>query len=316
MTSGSETLREEEVAPANVLSVATANAGLPTACARDAEDLPELVIEPRQGWHFINWRELWRYRELLLLLLWRDVKVRYKQTVLGAAWAILQPLTTMVVFTLFLGRVAAQGNSPVPYALFVLAGLLPWMFFSNAMAAAAQSVVGNQNLVTKVYFPRVIIPMAAAGAGLVDFLIGLVLFAVLLTGYLFYGQAPAPGWSIILMPAITLFLIIAALGVGALLSALTVAYRDFRHIVPFLVQIWMFATPAIYLQADLVIGARGHFWLPFNPAHGLIINFRLAMLGGSPDWYALAISGTVAVLMFLVGTLYFRRVEKSFADII
>src|SRR5438132_878974 len=237
MASGSETLREEEVAPANGLSVATANVGLPTACARDAEDLPELVIEPRQGWHFINWRELWRYRELLLLLLWRDVKVRYKQTVLGAAWAILQPLTTMVVFTLFLGRVAAQGNSPVPYALFVLAGLLPWMFFSNAMAAAAQSVVGNQNLVTKVYFPRVIIPMAAAGAGLVDFLIGLVLFAVLLTGYLFYGQAPAPGWSIILMPAITLFLIIAALGVGALLSALTVAYRDFRHIVPFLVQI-------------------------------------------------------------------------------
>ncbi|WP_169979030.1 ABC transporter permease [Tautonia rosea] len=285
---------------------------LPTHASVEPEHEPPVtVITRRPGWQIVDFAELWRYRELLYFLTWRDVKVRYKQTVLGAAWAIIQPLATMVVFSLFLGRVAAEASSGIPYPLFVLAGLVPWTFFSNAMSTAGQSVVGNQNLVTKVYFPRLFIPMGAVGAGAVDFVIsfGLVLLAMLCFGML-------PGWNILLVPLLFLGLMIAALGVGTLLSALTVAYRDFRYVVPFMVQLWMFATPSIYLQADSELGSLSHLVLPLNPAYGLIANFRVAVLGGNFDFYSLAVSGAVSLIFLVVGCLYFRRVERSFADII
>jgi lipopolysaccharide transport system permease protein len=272
--------------------------------------MPVTVIERRRGWQIIDFEELWRYRELLFFLTWRDVKVRYKQTVLGAAWAILQPLATMVVFSLFFGRVASGSAADLPYPLFVLAGLVPWMFFANALSSAGQSVVGNQNLVTKVYFPRLIIPMGAVGAGLIDLAISLgLLLAVMLA----YGVLPGRGLT--LVPLVVLGLVIAALGVGTFLAALTVAYRDFRYVVPFMVQLWMFATPNIYLQAD-AIGPRSRALLPLNPAYGLIANFRIAFLGGMPDYHALGLSAVVSLILLLGGCAYFRRVERDFADII
>jgi lipopolysaccharide transport system permease protein len=287
----------------------------PSAAVSDSEgELPLTVIEPRPGWRLIDLGELWRYRELLLFLTWRDIKVRYKQTALGAAWALLQPLATMTVFTLFFGRVAAQPGAAVNYSLFVLAGLLPWTFLANAIANAGQSVVGSQNLVTKVYFPRLIIPTGAVAAGLLDFVIGLGMLLVLMP---FCGVAP--GWGLLLVPVLLLAMVVAALGVGTLLAALTVAYRDFRYVVPFMMQLWMFATPAIYLQASDAIGPRWQALLPLNPAHGLIITFRRAVLGGPLDcetWLTLAVSAGVSLALLIMGCLYFRRVERNFADII
>jgi lipopolysaccharide transport system permease protein len=274
-------------------------------------DLPVTIIEPQPGWHFINFRELWRYRELLFFLSWRDVKVRYKQTILGAAWTVLQPLATMVVFSLFFGRLAEMPTRGVKYPLFVFAGLLPWFFFSNAITSASQSIVSSQNLVTKVYFPRLIIPMSAVGAGLVDFAITFVLLLLMMPFY-----HAAPGLGLLAVPFLTLGLVIAALGVGTILSALTVAYRDFRHVVPFMIQLWMFSTPSIYMETNTIMNPRWRVVLPLNPAYGLIANFRTAVLGGEFDWFALLVSGTIGLLLLAAGCLYFRRVEKTFADII
>jgi homopolymeric O-antigen transport system permease protein len=286
-------------------------AGLPQT-ADPTADWPVTVIERRSGWQPFNLRELWRYRELLYFLTWRDVKVRYKQTVLGAAWAVIQPLGAMAVFALFLGRATGlTGDLPYSYSLFVLAGLLPWMYFSNALGSAGQSLVSNQNLVTKVYFPRLLIPLGAVGAGLVDFFVAFVLLLVMMP---FYGVWP--GWGFLWLPLLVGLLVVAALGVGTLLSALTVAYRDFRFVVPFLVQLWMFATPSIYMQAERVIPGRWQWLLPLNPADGLVVNFRQAVLGGPMDYYALAVSSAVSVVLLLLGCLYFRRVERSFADVI
>jgi lipopolysaccharide transport system permease protein len=273
--------------------------------------LPVTTIERKPGWQVIDLGELWRYRELLYFLTLRDIKVRYKQTILGAAWAILQPLATMLVFSLFFGRVAGNPASGVPYPLFVLGGLVPWMFFSNAIALAGQSVVGNQNLVTKIYFPRLMIPMGAVAAGLVDLAVS---FAMLVILMLWFGMTP--GWSFALVPFFTLGLVVAALGVGTLLSALTVAYRDFRYAVPFLVQFWMFATPCIYMQTTVSSNPALIRLLPLNPAYGLIANLRSAMLGGPLDFYSLAVSSLVSIVLLVVGCLYFRRVERDFADII
>jgi lipopolysaccharide transport system permease protein len=281
------------------------------ATAARTDDLPVTVVEPRPAWQFVNVAELWRCRELLCFLVWRDVKVRYKQTVLGAAWAVIQPLAIMVVFNLFLGRLAALPSSDLPYPLFVFAGLLPWTFFAGAVTSSSQSIVGNQSLVTKVYFPRLIIPMSAVGVGLVDLGIAFVMLLVMLLGY-----SVLPGWGLLLLPVITLLLVVAALGVGTLLSALTVAYRDFRHVVPFLVQVWMFATACIYLEADAVVGPHWQAVLPLNPAYGLVSNFRQAVTGRPLDLYALGVSGAVSVALLVVGCAYFRRVERSFADII
>jgi lipopolysaccharide transport system permease protein len=271
----------------------------------------ETIIQARPGWRLVDLSELWRYRELLFFLTWRDVKVRYKQTVLGIAWVVLQPLATMAVFTMFLGRVGGISGQVENYALFVLAGLIPWGFFSGAITAAANSVIGNQNLVTKVYFPRLIIPLSAAGVGFVDLAVSLGLLAAMMVFF-----ATMPGWSFVLLPLVVALLGIGALGFGILLSALTVAYRDFRYVIPFTIQFWMFATPSIYLPVGGVLGPTAQAVMPLNPAYGLVLNFRACALGLPVDWYSLAISGLVAVAAFVVGCLYFRRVERSFADVI
>ncbi len=237
--------------------------------------------------------------------------MRYKQTVLGAAWAIIQPLATMVVFAVVLGRVARSADSDVPYPLFVFAGLLPWTFFSNALSSAGTSVVGNQNLITKVYFPRFIVPMGAVGACIVDFAIAFGMLLVLMLGY---GRLP--GFGFLAVPALALGLTLTALGVGTLLSALTVAYRDFRHVVPFLVQLWMFATPAIYLQNEGAFGGAWKTLLLLNPANGFIANFRAAVLGTPFDLTSLATSCLVGLASLVVGCAYFRKVERTFADVI
>jgi lipopolysaccharide transport system permease protein len=284
-----------------------------TAAPAAADDLPLTVIERRPGWRWLDLRELWRFRELLFFLTWRDIKVRYKQTVLGAAWAVLQPFATMVAFSLFFGRIAGADTMGVPYPLFVFAGLLPWMFFANALTSASQSVVGNERLVTKIYFPRLIIPMTAVGAGVVDFVIG---FGMLLVLMPIYGASP--NWNLLLLPVTAAGLLVAALGLGTLLSALTVAYRDFRYVVPFAVQLGLFATPCIYLLPEKSLGPTALALLPLNPAYGLIANFRAAVLGGplAIDAYSLGVSAAVSVLLFLVGCFYFRRVERTFADVI
>jgi lipopolysaccharide transport system permease protein len=277
----------------------------------DAAPTPVTIIEARRGLDLNGLRDLWRYRELLYFLTWRDIKVRYKQTVLGAAWAILQPLAMMVVFSIFFGRVANVPTGGVEYPIFVLCGLLPWFFVSNSISSAAQSIVSNQTLVTKIYFPRLIIPTSAVAAGLVDFGIGLGLLAPMIV---FYGAQP--GWQLLLLPVLAAGLVVLAVGVGTLLSALTVAYRDFRHIVPFSVQLWMFATPAIYLDSAESFGATWQTLLPLNPAFGLIANFRAAALGTEMNWQALGVSSTITAAILAVGLVYFRRVERSFADII
>jgi len=274
---------------------------------------PELgctVIEPRPGWQFVDLRELWAFRELLYFLIWRDVKVRYKQTVIGAAWAILQPLMQMIVLSAFFGRLIDGADLGVPYPLFAFAGLLPWNFFSNSVASAASSMVGNQGLITKVYFPRLFLPGSAIGVAAIDFVIAFVMLLVLM---LWYGVGLAP--SLLLAPLMILGLAGAALGVGTLLAALTVAYRDFRYVVPFLVQLWMFATPAVYMNSQ-AIGPRWEWLMPLNPAHGFILNFRRAALGQELDVYALLVSLVVTIALLLGGCLYFRRVERTFADII
>jgi lipopolysaccharide transport system permease protein len=276
---------------------------------------PVTIIERKPGWQVVDFHELWRYRELLFFLTWRDVKVRYKQTVLGAAWAILQPLANMVVFTVFLGRMAGISVT-VPYSLYVFSGMLAWLFFSNAITSAGTSVIGNQSLVTKIYFPRLIIPTAAVGAGIVDFLIGFVILLVMQGWYVAHGEPVTPDWNILLIVPILLFLSLAALGVGTLLAALTVAFRDFRYVVPFMIQIWMFATPTIYLDADTNYGPTVRSLLPLNPAYGLIYNFRKAMLGQALDWPGLGTSIAVSLILLIIGCLYFRRVERGFADII
>jgi len=270
----------------------------------------ETVIEPRPGWRLLNLRELWRYRELILLLTWRDVSVRYKQTVLGVAWVVLQPLAMMAAFSLFLARVGGIAEQVELYPLFVLLGLLSWTFFSGIITSSGNSLVGNQSLITKVYFPRLIIPLSAAGVSLVDLFVGLVLLAIVMG---IFGVAP--GMAVFLLPVTIVLLAIAALGFGILLSALTVAYRDFRYVIPFAMQFWMFATPVIYMPVEL-LGPTTQAVLPLNPAYGLILNFRNCVVGQPLDWRALGISSAVSVGVFVVGALYFRRVERNFADII
>jgi homopolymeric O-antigen transport system permease protein len=286
--------------------------GAPKSATDSAQlaEMPKTVIEPPQRWQLINAKELWQYRELLGFLTWRDVKVRYKQTLLGASWAILQPAMMMIVFTVFFGRMAQVPTGDVPYPLFVYAGLLPWTFFATAIANAGNSVVGSERLITKIYFPRLTIPFASVGAAVVDFCCAMSLMALLM---IWYGVAP--GLNLFAVPLIFGLIAIAALGVGTLLAALNVAYRDFRYVIPFLVQIWMFATPTVYMQPDSDLGWMQTV-LSLNPLTSLVGAFRDAMLGNELAWSEIAIAGAAAVAMFIFGCLYFRKVEDSFADII
>lgn len=269
------------------------------------------MIEPPRGWVGINWAEIWRYRELLYFLTWRDVKVRYKQTALGAAWAILQPLAGMVVFTLFFGKLAGLEDKTggIPYPIFAFSGMLPWTFFANAIGNSGNSLVGSSNLITKVYFPRLVIPLASVGAGLVDLAIS---FSVLIALMFYYHTALT--WQLLLVPLFLIGTILTATGVGTLLSALTVAYRDFRYVVPFMVQMWMFVTPVIWPPS--ILPERWAWALSLNPMAGIINGFRAAFLGTPFDWPRIALSLAVSVVLFLSGAAYFRRVERQFADII
>ena len=267
------------------------------------------IIEPTQGWRCFNLRELWRYRELLWVLTERDIKVRYRQTVLGVAWAIIQPVLLMVVFSVFFGRLAKMPADGLPYSIFVFAGLLPWTFFANAVSSSAASLVGSANLVSKVYFPRLIIPLASVGGGLVDLGIATVVLLAMMLGY-------GLGWSVNLFAAPLLIagVIFIALGVGVWLSALNVAYRDFRYVVPFLIQFWMFATPVVYPAS---LAPEQWRWLLFlNPMAGFVEGFRSAFLGRPFDWRAIGISLVAAFVVFVLGIVYFEKVERRFADII
>jgi len=272
----------------------------------------EVVLEPPRGWIRPGFGELWRARELAVILAWRDVKVRYKQTVLGAAWAVLQPAMMMVVFTVVFGRMAGMSAGDVPYPLFSYAGILLWTFFATAVAAAGNSVVGSERLITKIYFPRLIVPFAAVGAAAVDFAVA---FGLLLAMMLYYGVAPGAG--MLLAPLIFLPVALAALGVGALLAALNVSYRDFRYVVPFLLQLWMFATPSIYMATPAAPAGFGiRSMLALNPMIALVAAFRAATLGGPMPWAALAAASACSVAALIVGCLYFRSVEDGLADVI
>jgi lipopolysaccharide transport system permease protein len=267
------------------------------------------VIEPRRGWHMLNWRELWAYRELLWVLTMRDIKVRYKQTVLGAGWAIIRPVLTMLIFSVVFGQLAKMPSDGYPYPVFVYAALLPWTFFSGAISTSGQSLVGSSHLVSKVYFPRLIIPLSSVGAGLIDLLIST---GVLLLIMLWYGVPIT--WHLLAAPLLLAGVIFAALGIGTLLSALTVAYRDFTHLTPFMVQIWLYVTPVIYPVS--IVPERWQWLLYVNPMTGLVEAFRSAFLGKPFDLVGIAISFAVAVVVFAVGVAYFEKVERRFADII
>lgn len=271
---------------------------------------PITHIRPRSGWQAVNFAQLWAYRELLYFLIWRDIKVRYKQTVLGAAWAILQPVMTMVVFNLFFGRLGGMENLvSAPYPVFVYAGLLAWTLFSGVVSQAGVSLVNSGNMISKVFFPRLLIPFATAGTAIVDFLLS---FAVM--GFLMAGYSVAPTWTIVLLPLFVAGTVMASLGVGTLLAALVVAYRDFRYVLTFLVQLWMFASPVAYpLEA---VPENWRLVYAINPMAGMISGFRSCLLGDPFQWDAIAVSMLSAVVILIVGLFYFRQVERRFADIV
>ena len=272
--------------------------------------VPTIVITPAKGWTSLNLADVWAYRELLYFLTWRDIKVRYKQTALGAAWAVLQPFMTMVVFSLFFGRLAGIPSEGVPYPVFTYAALVPWTFFANGVTLSSQSMVGNSNLITKVYFPRLIVPVAAVVSGLVDFGIAMV---VLLGMMVFYGIVPT--WQVITLPAFLLLAFVTSLGVGLWLSALNVKYRDIRYIVPFLMQFWLFATPIAYPSTLLNEPWRTIYGL--NPMVGVVEGFRWALLDTrtAPGLTTL-LSAVAAFGLLVTGAYYFRRMEKTFADVV
>jgi lipopolysaccharide transport system permease protein len=271
---------------------------------------PITVISPAMGWRALQLGELWQYRELLYFLVWRDVKVRYKQTVLGAAWAILQPVSTMVIFSVFFGRLARVPSDGLPYPVFSLTALVPWTFFATGLTQSANSVVASQSLITKVYFPRLAIPTSAVLSGLVDFALA---FAVLVVVVLAYGVEPR--WTVVWVTPLLLLALVTALGAGLWLSALSVKYRDVRHVLPFLTQLWLFATPIAYPSTLLSEPWRTVYAL--NPMVGVAEGFRWALLGsGRAPGAMLAASTSAALVVLVSGAYYFRRVERGFADIV
>ncbi len=267
------------------------------------------VVEPAKGRRMPDLRELWSYRDLLAVLVLRDIKVRYKQTALGAAWVVLRPLLSVAIFTVIFGRLVRVPSEGYPYAVFVYAALLPWTFFAGAVSSSGNSMVGSAALIGKVYFPRLIIPFASVGAGIVDFAVSAVFLLAILP---FFGT----GWSIHLLaaPLLLVPVLVLALGVGTLFSALAVAYRDFVGIMGFVLQVWMYATPVIY--ASSLVPERWRFLLHANPMTGLVEGFRSAFLGRPFDPVSIAVSASLAVGVFLVGISYFTKVERRFADII
>lgn len=273
-----------------------------------AAEPEETLIQARPGWVGIDWKELYRARELLYFLVWRDVKVRYKQTVLGFAWAVLQPLFMMAIFTFIFGRFAQVPSDGFPYPVFVYAGLLPWTFFANGLGQGGQCLISQQHLLTKIYFPRLFVPTAAVGAYLVDFLISLGIYVLIMAWF-----QTAPAWTAVALPALMALTIVATLGAVYTLSALTVLYRDFRYVIPFLVQILMYLSPVIFPVS--LVPARFHPLLALNPMFGIIDAYRSAILGTPWNWATLGISTASALVLFVFGLFYFRKVERRFADI-
>ena len=271
-----------------------------------------IILRPSRGFSFLDFRELWIYRELVYFLTWRSLKVRYKQTVLGAVWAVLEPFLTMVVFTIFFGNLAKVGSDNIPYPIWSYAGLLPWGLFSKALSDASRSLVANSHMITKIYFPRIILPLSSILAGLVDFAIA---FVVLIGMMLFYKQFPTSAvWT---LPLFLLLAMITALGVALWLSALNVKYRDVGYILPFLTQFWLFITPVVYPSSQIPEQWRLIYGL--NPMTGVVEGFRWALLGINPQptfFPMLAVSAAMAIVVRFTGILYFRRMERGFADMV
>lgn len=290
--------------------MAAREANVVTEEARHGAEAPVLVIEPSRGWVGLKLKELWEYRELVYFLVWRDVKVRYKQTALGAAWAVIQPLFSMLVFTVVFGKLAKMPSDGIPYPLFSYAALLPWNYFAQGLSSSSDSLVGSANLIRKVYFPRLAIPVAAVCGGVVDFLIA---FGVLLLMMGYFGVSPTA--NVMWLPGFLLLAVVTALGVGLWLSALNVQYRDVKYTVPFLVQFWMYATPIVYPSSLLPEPWKTLYGV--NPMAGVVEGFRWALLGvKTPPGAMLWVSVAAAVLLLVSGAYFFRRMEKTFADVV
>ena len=275
-------------------------------------------IKPPQGWLGLNLKDLWLYRELVYFLIWRDVKVRYKQTALGAAWAIIQPFMTMVVFTIFFGRLAKVPSGDLPYPIFSYTALLPWELFAKALSDAGRSLIQNRNMITKVYFPRLVIPVASVVSGVVDFALA---FVVLIGMIIYYNSdlggnyGITPNYAVLTLPLFLLLAMITSLGVGLWLSALNVIYRDVNYILPFITQLWLFVTPIAYPSS--MIPEKWQLIYALNPMAGVVEGFRWALLGMEPaPGPIVAVSTTIAVIILITGLFYFRRMERTFADLV
>lgn len=273
------------------------------------KDSYSTVLKPHKGLVAFNWKEFWHFKGLLYIMVWRDIKVRYKQTYLGAAWAIFQPLISMVVFTVFFGKLVKVPSDDIPYPIFVYSGLLVWTLFANGLNRASMSLLNDTNMISKIYFPRLIVPISSFGAGIIDFLISCV-FMILLMFY--YGVTPTVG-ILVFFPLILISLA-ACLGIGSILAALTVTYRDVKYISPFLIQLWMYATPVIYPVS--IIPDKWKWILSLNPMTGVIDGCRSALLNKPFDWFNIGISAGISFALILIGLTYFKRAEHRFADII
>jgi lipopolysaccharide transport system permease protein len=272
--------------------------------------VPTVVIEPRRGLLDLGLKSVWGYRELLYFLVWRDLKVRYKQTIIGIGWAVLQPLITMLISTVIFGHFAKIPSDGVPYPIFAFCGLLPWTYFATALNRCIVSVVADSHVITKIYFPRLILPLAGTASGLVDFSISLVVFL----GFMIWYEMPIP-WGLLALPFFLMFSLLTVLAVGLWLSALNVRYRDVTYTIPFLIQVWMFASPVVY-PVNL-IPEEWRFLYSLNPMAGVIEGFRWALLGKvSPDFSVMAVSALVVLILLASGVVFFRNMEQTFADII
>jgi lipopolysaccharide transport system permease protein len=277
---------------------------------KNATEIPLLRIKPSDGWVSLKLHEIWEYRELLYFLVWRDIKVRYKQTVIGAAWAVVQPLMTMFVFFVVFKKFANVPSEGLPYSVFAYTALLPWTLFAGAVNRSSHSIVGQANMISKVYFPRLIAPISATLSGLVDFAVA---FILLIGMMVWYGVLPT--WGVLALPLFLLLALTTALGIGLWLSALDVKYRDVSHAVPFLIQLWMFASPIAYPVS--LVPEKWRLLYSLNPLAGVIEGFRWALLGKtSPDFAVIAVSAVAVLVLLFTGLIYFKRMERSFADVV
>jgi lipopolysaccharide transport system permease protein len=277
----------------------------------DQMDIPVTTLRPARGWSFGNFHDLWLYRELIFFMTWRDLKVRYKQTILGVAWAVLKPFMTMVVFSIFFGKLAGVPSDGVPYPIFSYTALLPWELFANALSIASRSLVQNSHMITKIYFPRIILPLSSILSGLVDFAIA---FVILIGMMIFYKIVPTTAiWT---LPLFLLLALVTALGIGLWLAALNVLYRDINYITPFLTQFWLFITPIAYPAS--LLPDKWHLIYALNPMTGVVEGFRWALLGTSQSSPGpmLVVSAVISVLLLLTGLVFFHRTERLFADMV